>query len=115
VSTWTLPLAFGLPYAEMGRRYSDRVAGAAITSVERMTMALPPRDAYAYAFSWQGFHAPRAAYRLLDAGVVLRTATQAFTTGTADGTRTFAQGTVVVPMGIQDGVDAERLHQLFAT
>lgn len=115
VSSWTLPLAFGLPYGEMGRRFSDRVVGAAVTSVATMAAPVPPRGAYAYAFAWQGFHAPRAAFRLLDGGVTLRAATQAFTTNTADGTMTFAQGTIVVPMGLQEGVDAEHLHRLFAT
>lgn len=115
VSTWTLPLAYGLPYAEMGRRFSDRVAGEALNAVPPVAVPLPPRDGYAYAFAWQGFHAPRAAYRLLDAGVQLRAATQDFTTATSAGVMNFPQGTVVVPMGIQDGVEPDQLHRLFAT
>src|SRR5690606_38470266 len=37
VSTWTLPHAFGLPYAEMQRAFNDRVVGNRLTEV-----AMPP-------------------------------------------------------------------------
>ncbi len=115
VSAWTLPLAYGLPYAETGRRDAGRLAGERLTAAPAPATAPVPEGAYAYAFEWDGYFAPRAAYRLLEAGVRVRVATKAFTGTTAGGARTFRQGAVVVPMGIQDDTVRQRVHGLLVT
>ena len=99
VSTWTLPHAFGLPYAPLGRRYSDRLLG---DDGPTAVPALPAGDALAYAFEWNSYFAPRAAHRLLAAGARVRVATKPFSADIGGDRRTFAQGTIVVPLGIQD-------------
>ncbi len=103
VSAWTLPLAYGLPYAELGRQFTDSLAG------ERLESAPKPADpptiedepAFAYVFAWGDYYAPRALHRLLQAGVLARAASQPFTLPTRGGKKEFACGSIVVPMGIQ--------------
>jgi hypothetical protein len=120
VSAWTLPLAFGLPWAELGRDAfrSDLVGeeiaaapGGAGVPAGRMAEAASP---VAWAFEWTGFHAPRALYRLLGEGVLARVATRPFEAPGAGGRRAFGYGTVVVPLGLQPE-RAEEIRELLAT
>lgn len=110
VSTWTLPLAFGLPYAEMGRSFNERVVGSRLADALFAPVAVQQVQAYAYAFSWEGFYAPRAAYRLLQAGVRLHAATQPLTVRTGEGAQILGRGAVIIPMGIQEEVDADTIR-----
>ena len=108
VSTWTLPHAFGLPYAALGRRFSDRLLG---NEGPVAVPALPAGDALAYAFEWNSYFSPRAAHRLLAAGARVRVATKPFSAETDGEVRAFAQGTVVVPLGIQEDGDRAAIEQ----
>jgi len=115
VSTWTFPLAFGLPWAALERGVGD-VAGALVTELE------PPRgvvdeaegEPFAWAFEWSGYYAPRALGRLLEAGVEARVATRPFEVPGEQGPRSFGHGTVVIPTGYQE-VSAEELRRLLET
>ncbi len=104
VSTWTLPLAFGLPYDELGRRFNARLLG------EDADVAAPAPladDALAYVFEWNSYFSPRAAHRLLTVGAHLRVATKPFSADVGGERREFGAGTVVVPLGVQeDGAEA---------
>lgn len=115
VSTWTLPLAFGLPYAQLGRQLTAQTIGPRLHEAP----SGPPRaviadDAVAYAIDWGGYFAPRALYRLLDAGVRARVATQPATVRTTQGARVLARGSVIVPAGLDHGMDRRRLVELLA-
>jgi len=117
VSTWTLPLAFGLPAAELGRRSLD--AGAFTAPIERAPLAVgrPPstgEGSYAHLLSWEGYFAPRALQRLLGAGVRAYVATRGFEAETAEGRKSFPQGTVVVPAGGRQPVRGEALHRVLS-
>ncbi|MGM0631553.1 MAG: M14 family zinc carboxypeptidase [Pseudomonadota bacterium] len=113
ISTWTLPLAFDTPFAELGsRRFSDDLLGPPVGLDDFPAGSVVGGDSgYAYLFEWDEFHAPRALYRLLDAGVRATVATEPFTAMTGDGPREFDYGTVLVAMGPQD-TDAQTIHQL---
>lgn len=120
VSAWTLPLAFGADYDLLGdgayRRemLGSRVTGAAIEP-GRFAAARANASVYAYAFSWDGYFAPRTLNRLQRAGVRARASVQPFTVETTDGPRTFEAGAIVVPIGragepgANAGVDLEAL------
>ena len=105
VSAWTLPLAFDLPYARLPRGGgSARLLGAEVEDPAPPAGRTPDHDGetpYAWAVEWDGYYAPRALYRLLEAGVDARVATQPFEAVTDAGRRGFDRGTVVVPRGLQ--------------
>lgn len=104
VSTWTLPLSFGLSHAVLTLDDSvDELTGSKAISQAKWPEGnlRTSTSPYAYLFSWDGYYAPRAAYRLLDRGVKLRVATRPFVIDFEDGPRTYPRGTIVVPIGIQ--------------
>jgi len=103
VSAWTLPLAFGLPYAPLrARDLSDELLGRPVDDP-----AFPAgnysgaADPYACVFEWKGYFAPRALYRFLDAGVKAKVATRPFEAATEAGRQRFGYGTILVPLGVQ--------------
>ncbi|MCG8457995.1 MAG: hypothetical protein MI919_17095 [Holophagales bacterium] len=115
VSTWTLPLAFGLPSAPLGAAGEGTLSGALVDDVEWPAGAFPSTDsAAAYAFDWSSYHAPRALRRLLDAELKVRVAKEPFTARTSAGERAFARGTILIPTGIQDAGTPD-VAQLLAT
>lgn len=120
VSAWTLPLAFGAEYDLLeGDAYRPEMLGAPVTdaSVEpgRFGAARPNEAVYAYAFSWDGYFAPRVLNRLQRAGARARAAVRPFTVETAGGPESFEPGAIVVPVGrggepgANAGIDLERL------
>ncbi len=120
VSAWTLPLAFGAEYGLLdGAAYEEETLGAPVTdaSIEPGRFVEPAVNdtAYAYAFSWDGYFAPRALNRLQRAGARARAAVRPFTAETADGPESFESGAIVVPVGrpgepgANAGVDLETL------
>lgn len=100
VSTWTLPLAFNLPYAELkGKTFSTNLMG------DRVEEALAPtgqvigkKGAYAYVIEPYGYLSYRAAHRLLSKKVVVQILNESH----SNGARTFPRGTFVVPVGVQE-------------
>lgn len=103
VSTWTMPLAFDLPYAELkGRAWrqdlaGDQVKATAFPQGELEASANP----YAYAFSWKDYYAPRALYKLLDGDTRAYVATRPFVAQTKVGEQSFDYGTIIIPVGAQ--------------
>lgn len=113
VSTWTFPDAFNTPFAALGaRQFGDNLLGDMLDIDESPRGQLVgDSDAYAYIFEWDEFYASRALYRLLDAGVRAKVATEPFSAVTAQGTQQFDYGTILVPVGPQD-VDAAQIREL---
>jgi len=103
VSTWHFPSAFGvlceaydvLPTDLIGPALEDPELPAPHVSTEW-------GEAYAYAFSWQPYFSPRAAYRLMKAGVKLRFANKPFSAQTSYGEQHFGRGAILLPVGVQD-------------
>ncbi|MEE4218129.1 MAG: M14 family zinc carboxypeptidase [Xanthomonadales bacterium] len=96
VSAWTLPLAYNLPFATLGR--------TPVTSVPlEASNGLPPDPASrAWLVPWNQLEAPVLLQKLLDAGARIRTSKKAFTAQTANGLTAFQPGTLVLQAGIQD-------------
>lgn len=113
VSTWTFPYAFNTPFAELSARQFNTSQLGDLVQIDAFPAGqiIGGNNAYAYLFEWDEFYAPRALYRLLDAGVRARVATEPFTTMTAEGRKTFDYGTILVAVGPQD-VDAGRIREL---
>ncbi|MGH2567760.1 MAG: zinc carboxypeptidase, partial [Bacteroidota bacterium] len=107
ISTWTLPLAFNLPYTEL-KSLSRDFLGKGVTAPAWpqgtiVAGSSPTNGAgtYAYVFEWSGYYAPRALYRLQRAGVKAKVATKPFEAATAEGNKKFDYGTILIPLGIQ--------------
>lgn len=104
ISTWTLPMAFNLPCATLA---GAPELGDRLSAVPPAGPTLPDRAAYAYLFSWDEFYAPKAAYKLLAAGLRLKVATEPFT---LEG-RSYPRGTVFLPVENQS-LAADGIHAL---
>jgi zinc carboxypeptidase len=103
VSSWTLPLAYGLMRAELDSSQLRRLAldstrDSAMDPASAASRPQPPAaGAYAYLLDWRAEMAPAALDRLLAAGVRVALATEPLTDG-----EVFPRGTLVVPMGHQE-------------
>jgi hypothetical protein len=113
VSGWTLPMAFNVPFAQFNGR-NIKHAEQAYQGLPAASPAALPADAYAYAFNWHNYFAPRALQQLLKAGVKVRQADQPFTARTANGDQSFTMGAVVITRANQQ-MDWSTVQQHLAT
>lgn len=123
VSAWTLPLAMGVPGGEL-HRYSDDLAGAEITEAAFDGGELiGGHGSYAYLMEWDRYFAPRALYRLQDAGLRPRLARQPFSVavdgpggpgGPSSTERTFDRGTIIIPVAQRDAASTVTAAQVRA-
>ena len=102
VSAFNLPMSFNLPYRALGRSFKPGLVGSA-ASERKPTAFAGAENAIAYAFSWDGYFAPRALQRLLTADVAAYVATEPLTVRSAGGERRLGRGSIVVPVGSQPG------------
>ncbi|NLM91983.1 MAG: zinc carboxypeptidase [Bacteroidales bacterium] len=113
VSTWTLPLAFNMPYGEISR--SAQLAGLKGEALK----AVPVQDGlvkggksdYAYLFSWDDYRAPKALYLLQQQGIRAKVATRPFTIEAEGAPVEFSYGSIMIPVQNQD-VEAGKIFEL---
>lgn len=111
ITSWTMPLAFGLPYAELtavnANAYGARVGDLAFPRTGQNL----PKSEYAYLLEWNEFYAPAALNELLGSGVMARVATNPFTVDMNGTAKKFNYGTIMIPVHLQP-LDGGWLHQL---
>ncbi|GAC17951.1 M14 metallopeptidase family protein [Paraglaciecola arctica] len=112
VSNWNLPLAFNIQYQAVERHPKiDKQPTKKSTSVN--PKLLP--GAYAYAFSWENYQAPKLLLRLLANKVKVKLAGDAFFAQTSQGGTSFSAGSVIVPIALEqpdnllDIIDAQNM------
>lgn len=112
ITAWTMPLAFGISYSELGTaKYNSSLLGNQVKSVTAPAgTLLGGRSDYAYLFEWNELLAPRALYELQEAGVLVKVATNTFDIETSEGSRKFNYGTISIPVKLQR-LDADRLFE----
>lgn len=111
ISTWTLPLAFNLDYAEY-RQNPAGLLGNEIDSLQNNTGTIYGGAAsYAYVFGWNRYYAPRALYRLQNHNVHTLAATRPFSVRSDTQIKEFARGSIIVPVS-QPGISTDVLHDL---
>ncbi|MEM9337566.1 MAG: M14 family metallopeptidase [Bacteroidota bacterium] len=98
VSSWTLPLAYNLNYASVGREYSSELLGARAIPEAPKGKFVGSKGAYAYAIEPYGYNAFRAVNRLLKNNVTVQMLHETHT----DRSRTFPRGTMIIPVGVQE-------------
>jgi hypothetical protein len=116
ISTWTLPYAFNLPFAELSReQFSQNMLGSRIVQpVLQSGSVIGGKSNYAYMFEWDEYYAPRALYRLQSMGIRTKVASRPLSAVTADGIKEFSYGSVLVALGIQN-VSEELVYEIMAT
>lgn len=113
VSGWTQPLAWDLDYSVVrGGLFSPNLAGDALEGFERAAPE-PARSSYAYVLEWDSYYAPRALYRMLDAGLRARVIPDEVTVRTAGGEVEPGRGAVVVTVAGQS-LSPDEIHALMA-
>lgn len=96
ISSWTLPLAFGVDYEELKANISgERVTDFKIPSGK----LIGGESHYAYVFEPTGYYVPRAVNRLLQHNIRIKVATEPFFNSTG---KKFERGSVVVPIAGQE-------------
>lgn len=116
VSTWTLPLAFDLDYAELRQNASNYV-GERVETVELDGGELiGGTSSYGYVMRWGRYFAPRALYKLMEAGIRPRLLNTPFTAIVGGEAMTFDQGSVFIATQTRDAsagaVAPEQVHAL---
>ncbi len=99
VSSWTMPLAYNLNYASMGKDYSNSLLGAKVENpVPPAGKLVGKKGAYAYAIEPYGYYSFRAINRLLASNVKVQMLHEVHTTKE----RSFPRGTMIIPVGAQE-------------
>lgn len=107
ISTWTMPIAFNIPYAAVGKSYGTELLGSPIEGLRpEVSFYEPDISAYAYAFEWDEYYAPKAANYLLSQGLRLTLANRPFV---ARG-RQFNQGSIILPLQNQT-IDEDEIYE----
>ncbi|GJM34074.1 MAG: peptidase M14 [Saprospiraceae bacterium] len=110
VSTWTLPLAFNLPYASLDpAMLKGNILGKEIEKLRPEPVATPSvaRSPYAYLLDWDHYYAPQALYFLQKEGLRTKVSNLPFRTQGRD----FSAGTILIPVQNQEKTEAE-IYQL---
>ena len=99
ITSWTMPLAFGLPYMELT---TIPVMGSKVESLTMPKNGIAGgKSEYAYLMEWDELYAPAALYEMLNAGLKVKVATNKFETTVAGGNRKFDYGTILIPVKMQ--------------
>jgi len=100
VSGWTMPLAMDINFQKVGSTWGLNFAESPWTSSDDKTLPIVD-NAYAYAFEWQEFLAPKLLNKLLAKGIKAKVATKTFSSVIKGENKHFSTGTIVIPAGIQ--------------
>ena len=113
ITAWTMPLAFGLPYAELtAAKYTAAVKGSRVDSVSMPVGVMAgAKTNYAYVFEWNELYAPRMLYELIDNGILAKVTSSPFEAGIEGGKKKFGYGSILIPVGLQKS-DADKVYSL---
>lgn len=113
VSGWTLPLAMNIKFSQVGQAWGLKT-GKSPWQASAEIVAEVSDSAYAYAFEWHDFLAPKLLNKLMSAEVKAKVATKAFSATVNGVVKTFDLGTIIVPAGIQQVQDWRSILTGFA-
>lgn len=111
VSSWTLPLAFNIPYIEYRQNPRNLIGDPVDNITYDGGMFNGGRASYAYVLEWNRYYAPRALYRLQSNDVRTMVAMQPFTMRINDEVKEFQRGSIVIPI-FQPDVHEDALYDL---
>lgn len=103
ITSWTMPLAFGMPYQEIT---SSIVMGSKAEELKMPKSAVTGgRSGYAYLIKWDELYAPAALNELLNADIAVKVATSNFELNEGGSNLKFQRGTLMIPVTMQTGDD----------
>ncbi|ULQ57238.1 M14 family metallopeptidase [Flavihumibacter rivuli] len=103
ITAWTMPLAYGLPYAELNAaKFTPAIKGAKVEQAKALRGEMVGAATnLAYIFEWDEMYAPKMLYELMENGISAKVATRPFEAVTANGNKTFDYGSIVVQVPLQ--------------
>jgi hypothetical protein len=115
ITSWTMPLAFGLPAAELNAtQFNAGLLGEKVMDAKMATGEITGsngRSEYAYLFAWDELYAPKALYELQKEGLFIKVATNKFELPWNESSLRFDYGTIMVPVRAQT-ISSDKVHQL---
>jgi hypothetical protein len=102
ITSWTMPLAFGLPYAGLSAaQFNSGLLGEAFGGQHDAGMVEPLSGGFGYLLDWQSLEAPKALWMLQQHGLQAKVAGNDFELMLNGVARKFSRGTIVLPRQIQ--------------
>lgn len=103
ITSWTMPLAFGLPYSELSSsQFNSNLIGEKITSeLKTAGIVIGGKTDYGYLMEWTSFYAPAVLHELQNAGINAKVATNEFDMMINGAKRHFGYGTIQIPVSMQ--------------
>jgi hypothetical protein len=116
ITSWTMPLAFGLPYAELSAaQFNQSLAG------EKVQQQSFPKGEVAggksevgYLMEWDELYAPAALNELQSNSVLAKVATNKFSITISGSAKSFDYGTILIPGQLQT-VSSDKIFQLLSS
>lgn len=106
ISTWTMPLAYGVSYLEWTQPV-EGILGKEIQEVRKPSQDTDVRESrYGYLMPWNEYFSFRALHRMQQAGLRVFASFRPFEIQTGDGKKRFDRGTIFIPTNGQQ-VSAE--------
>jgi len=114
VSGWTMPLAMDIDFHQVGRTWGLSLGEHPWQESKKPLRTLKP-NAYAYAFSWSEYLAPKLLNQLLTLGIKAKVATKEFSSVIDGENKAFDLGTIIIPAGLQKTSNWSQKLQTLAT
>jgi len=103
ITSWTMPLAFGLPYSELNAtQYNNNLLGEKIAAELKTAGTVPGgKSEYSYLMEWTEYNSPAVLYELQSSGILTKVATNAFNISINGVNKSFGYGTIQIPVAMQ--------------
>ncbi len=112
ITSWTMPLAFGLPYREIA---TPLTLGEKLTEIPWPVQQVNGgKSDYAYIMQWEELYAPAALNELLQAGFNVKVATRPFEIPVGNVLKKFSPGSIIIPVHMQT-MSAEAVYSQVST
>ena len=99
ISAWTFPLAFDLDFKTLGTtKEVSECKGKQLKEIkQRQGQLIDTENTVAYLIRWDNYLAPKLAYKLVDKGLIVKTAMLPFDAIVNNKTTKFSYGTIMIP------------------